>query len=73
MVASLYRVKQDLSELKLSESLATCYDKTVSRFLGFALISAIKLWLRCFGDSTEYGITSRHCALAWTDEDGMED
>jgi transposase len=44
------RVERCFSKLKHSRRLATRYDKTASSFLGFVLISAIKLWLRHFDD-----------------------
>ena len=46
------RVERCFSKLKHSRRLATRYDKTASSFLGFVLISAIRLWVRYFGDRT---------------------
>ena len=45
-------VERCFSKLKHSRRLATRYDKTASSFLGFVLISAIRLWVRHFGDRT---------------------
>ncbi len=44
------QVERCFSKLKHSRRLATRYDKTASSFLGFVLISAIRLWVRYFGD-----------------------
>jgi transposase len=46
------QVERSFSKLKHNRRLATRYDKTASSFLGFVLISAIRLWLRYFGDRT---------------------
>jgi transposase len=46
------QVERCFSKLKHSRRLATRYDKTASSFLGFVLISAIRLWIRHFGDRT---------------------
>ncbi len=45
-------VERCFSKLKHSRRLATRYDKTASSFLGFVLISAIRLWVRHFSDKT---------------------
>jgi transposase len=44
------QVERCFSKLKHSRRLATRYDKTANSFLGFVLISAIRLWVRYFGD-----------------------
>ncbi len=46
------QVERCFAKLKHSRRLATRYDKTASSFLGFVLISAVRLWLRYFGDRT---------------------
>ncbi len=45
-------VERCFSKLKHSRRLATRYDKTASSFIGFVVISAIRMWVRHFGDRT---------------------
>jgi transposase len=45
-------VERCFSKLKHNRRLATRYDKTATSFLGFVIISAIRLWLRHFDDRT---------------------
>ena len=41
-------VERCCSKLKHSRRLATRYDKTADSFLGFVLVSSIRLWIRHF-------------------------
>lgn len=45
-------VERCFSKLKHSRRLATRYDKTADSFLGFVVISSIRLWIRHFVDRT---------------------
>ena len=45
-------VERCFSKLKHSRRLATRYDKTADSFIGFVLITSIRLWARHFVDRT---------------------
>jgi len=45
-------VERCFSKLKHSRRIATRYDKTASSFIGFVVISAIRMWVRHFGHRT---------------------
>jgi transposase len=45
------RIERCFNRLKNDRRIATRYDKTSASYLGFALIGAIRLWIRHFGNT----------------------
>jgi transposase len=45
------RIERCFNRLKNDRRIATRYDKTAASYLGFALIGAIRLWIRHFVNS----------------------
>lgn len=46
------RIERCFNKLKNFRRLATRYDKTAESYLGFVLISAVRLWMKTFVNRT---------------------
>jgi transposase len=46
------RIERCFSKLKQNRRIATRYDKTADSYLGFAIVGALRLWIRHFVNTT---------------------
>ena len=58
------RIERGFSKLKQNRRIATRYDKTADSYLGFAVIGALRLWIRHFVN-TAYPMSAVDAVRVW--------